>query len=67
MGTIEQKWHPFVPKFDICDGDGNTVLQMKGPVCSLSCCRLALNFSEGSINVLLKIIRIDLGAQRLKD
>jgi len=39
MGTIEQKWHPFVPKFDICDGDGNTVLQMKGPVCSLSCCR----------------------------
>jgi len=39
MGSIEQKWHPFLPKFEIKDSEGNVALTMKGPFCSLSCCR----------------------------
>lgn len=39
MGSIEQKWHPFLPKFEIKDSEGNAVLTMNGPFCSLSCCK----------------------------
>jgi len=38
LGLIKQKWHPFLPVFEICDANENVVLKMEGPFCAVSCC-----------------------------
>jgi len=38
LGKIKQRWHPCLPIFEIQDADGNTVLEMEGPFCAMSCC-----------------------------
>ena len=37
IGHIKQKCHCF-PVFQICDPDENIVLEIKGPLCPISCC-----------------------------
>lgn len=38
LGLIKQKWHPFLPVFEICDVNENVVLKLNGPFCAVSCC-----------------------------
>ncbi|XP_071453283.1 phospholipid scramblase 1-like [Hetaerina americana] len=38
VGTIEQEWSIFIPKFRICDASGNVVLLLRGPCITSSCC-----------------------------
>ena len=38
LGSIKQKWHPFLPIFVIYDANEKKVLKMEGPFCAVSCC-----------------------------
>ena len=38
IGSIEQQWDCTLPIYNICDDKGEPVLQIKGPVCAISCC-----------------------------
>ena len=38
VGYILQKQDFCNPKFQICDADKKVVLELKGPVCAISCC-----------------------------
>lgn len=38
VGTIQQKWDACNPIYKICDANGEQVLEIKGPVCAISCC-----------------------------
>lgn len=38
IGTIEQEWSLFYPKFKIKDSTEKTVLKIKGPFCSFGFC-----------------------------
>lgn len=38
LGKLKQRWHPIFPTYDIQDANGNTILTMKGPFCTFSCC-----------------------------
>ena len=38
IGTVEQEWSIWRPKFAIKDVSGQTVLQIKGPLCTFSLC-----------------------------
>jgi len=38
LGYIKQKCHPCLPLFDIQDAEGNSIFEIKGPFCQISCC-----------------------------
>lgn len=38
IGTIEQEWSIFKPAFTIKNGNGETVLRIQGPFCTMSIC-----------------------------
>ena len=37
LGSIRQKWAILQPKFEICNGNGDVVLNLQGPICTISC------------------------------
>ncbi|XP_012284661.1 phospholipid scramblase 1 isoform X2 [Orussus abietinus] len=37
IGSVVQNWNPLRPSFDILDATGDTVLQIRGPICILCC------------------------------
>jgi len=39
IGKIRQIWDWKAPIYNICDASGNPVLQIRGPVCAVSCCK----------------------------
>lgn len=38
IGSIQQEWTIFSPKFTIKDASGNAVLTIEGPLCTFSMC-----------------------------
>ena len=38
LGKIKQKWHFYLPIFEIYDAQDNHVLSVKGPFCTISMC-----------------------------
>jgi uncharacterized protein YxjI len=44
VGSIKQEWSLCNPLFSICDADGNVVLKIKGPFCTMSICGSDVEF-----------------------
>ena len=39
VGYVLQQWSCLNPRFSICDQNKNPVLEIKGPICAISCCK----------------------------
>ena len=55
VGSIQQKWDACNPIYKILDAQGEQVLEIKGPVCAISCCA-DINFEVNFMNFFLKFI-----------
>lgn len=38
IGSVKQTWSPILPKFDIEDANGDTILKIEGPCCACNAC-----------------------------
>lgn len=38
IGTVEQEWSVLFPRYRICNVSGDTMLRVRGPLCTWSCC-----------------------------
>ncbi|KAF5280172.1 hypothetical protein FQR65_LT15035 [Abscondita terminalis] len=58
VGYVEQNWNPLFPSFSIKNSSDDVVLNIKGPLCTSSCCCSDVKFKVMSANGSVKVGKI---------